>query len=333
MENRQVRLAQRPTGMPGPETWEHTTEAVPELGEGEVHVAVKFLSLDPAMRGWMNEGRSYIEPVGIGEVFRAGGVGEVVASRSDRFAEGQWVTGMTGAQEHAVLPADGLFAIDPQLAPAPTYLGALGMTGMTAYFGLFDVGEPQPGDTVVVSGAAGATGSVAGQLAKLHGCRVVGIAGGEEKCRWVEEELGFDACVDYKGGDLRAALKAACPDRIDVYFDNVGGEVLDVCLGLLDRGARVVICGAISQYNAGAELRGPANYLSLLVNRARMQGFVVFDYASRYGEAAQKLGGWLASGELVAREDVVRAPITAFGDTLLQLFEGANTGKLVLELE
>ena len=330
--NRQIRLARRPTGLPTDDVWERTDSAVPELVEGDVHVRVGYLSVDPAMRGWLNDVRSYVPPVGIGDVMRAIGVGRVVASRHPGFAVGDHVQGMTGVQEHAVLHGDGLTPVDPEAAPLPTHLGVLGISGFTAYFGLFDIGRPEPGQTVVVSGAAGSVGSVAGQLAKIHGCRVVGIAGGAEKCAWVVDELGFDACIDYRSADLRAELRRLCPDRVDVYFDNVGGPTLDAVLGRLARGARVVICGAVSQYNAEDGTRGPANYLSLLVSRARMEGFVVFDYADRYGEAATVLAGRLREGRLRAREDVVTGGVDAFPDALLSLFRGGNTGKLVLEV-
>jgi NADPH-dependent curcumin reductase CurA len=308
-----------------------TTEPVPEPGEGEFLLRTQYVSLDPAMRGWMNDARSYIPPVGIGEVMRAGVVGEVLASRNGRFPVGAHVVAMTGVQEYAVSDGKGVQVVSADLAPLPTYLGALGMTGLTAYFGLLEVGKPQQGQTVVVSGAAGATGSVAGQIAKIQGCRVVGIAGGEDKCRTVVEEFGFDACVDYKSGDLKAALRREAPDRIDVYFDNVGGDILDTVLPGLARGARVVICGAISQYNAGAERKGPANYLSLIVNRASMQGFVVFDYSSRYGEALKEMAGWRAEGKLRSKETVVNGGVRAFPQALLKLFAGENTGKLVLQ--
>ena len=329
--NTQVRLARRPTGLPDDSTWDITSGEVPTPAEGEFLLQTQYVSLDPAMRGWLNEGRSYIPPVGIGEVMRAAVVGRVVTSRHDAFPEGSYVTASTGAQEWAVSDGQGAQRVDPDAAPLPTYLGTLGMTGLTAYFGLLDVGRPEAGQTVVVSGAAGATGSVAGQIAKRLGCRVVGIAGGADKCRTVVEELGFDACLDYKAGDLRAALKQAAPDRVDVYFDNVGGTVLDTVLPALARGARVVLCGAISQYNAGAAMVGPANYMSLLVNRARMQGFVVFDYADRYAEAHQQLAAWLADGSLVSRETVIEGGLRAFPAALLKLFAGENTGKLVLQ--
>ena len=281
--NRQVRLAARPVGLPKASDWDHTEEPVSEPDEGEVLVKVKYLSLDPAMRGWMNDGRSYVPPVGIGEVMRAGGCGEVLASEHPGFEPGDYVTGITGIQEHAVLDGDAVIKIDPGLAPLPVYLGTLGMPGMTAYFGLLDIGKPKEGETVVVSAAAGAVGSVVGQIAKIKGCRAVGIAGGEEKCRHIVEELGFDAAIDYKSENVLSGLREHCPKGIDVYFDNVGGEILDAALACLARGARIPLCGAISQYNSTEGMRGPANYMSLLVNRGTMTGFLVFDFADRYG--------------------------------------------------
>ena len=330
-DNTQVRLARRPSGLPTGEVWDLTTEPVPEPGEGQFLLRTEYVSLDPAMRGWMNEGRSYIPPVQIGEVMRAGVVGEVVASRNDRFPEGAHVVAMTGVQEYAVSDGKGVQIVPADAAPLPTYLGTLGMTGLTAYFGLLEVGQPKAGETVVVSGAAGATGSVVGQIAKIKGCRVVGIAGGEDKCRMVVEELGFDACLDYKSGDLKAGLRREAPDRVDIYFDNVGGEVLDTVLPGMAMHGRVVLCGAISQYNADGGMTGPSNYMSLLVNRARMEGFVVFDFADRYGEALKEMAGWLAEGKLQSRETVVEGGVRAFPEALLKLFAGENTGKLVLK--
>ena len=330
--NTQVRLAKRPQGLPDDDVFDVTQEEVAEPGDGELLLRTRYVSLDPAMRGWMNEGRSYIPPVGIGEVMRAATVGEVVASRADGFSEGDAVVANVGVQEYAVTSSEGLYTVDPDLAPLPTYLGTLGLTGMTAYFGLQEIGTPREGDTVVVSGAAGATGGAAGQIAKILGCHVVGIAGGPEKCGFVVDELGFDACIDYKAGDLRGQLKAETPDRIDVYFDNVGGEILDTVLLRLNRGARVVLCGAISQYNAGADARGPVNYMQLLINRARMEGFVVFDYADRYAEAGAQMGQWLKEGRMVARETIVQGGVRAFPEALRGLFEGRNTGKLVLHV-
>ena len=328
--NRQFRLASRPEGLPDRSNWDLTEEPVREPGEGEVLVKVLLISLDPAMRGWMREGRSYVPPVGIGEVMRAIAVGEVVASEHPDFSEGDHVTGLFGVQEYAVLDAAGLTRVDPGLAPLPVYLNVLGMPGMTAYFGLLDVGRVQAGDTVVVSGAAGAVGATAGQIAKIKGATAVGIAGGPEKCRLVVEAYGFDHAIDYKAEDVRGALKEACPGRVDVYFDNVGGQTLEAALARLARGARVVICGAVSQYNE-AQMRGPSNYMSLLVNRASMTGFVVFDYADRYGEAAREMGAWLREGTLKSREDVVEG-FDTFPETLLKLFRGENTGKLVLQV-
>jgi NADPH-dependent curcumin reductase CurA len=330
-ENRQFRLAARPVGLPKPTDWKYVKEPARVPGDGEVLVEVAYLSLDPAMRGWMNEGRSYIPPVKIGEVMRALGVGKVVASGAPAFAAGDFVSGVVGMQAYATLGAAELTKIDPSLAPLPVYLNVLGMTGMTAYFGLLDVGQPQPGDTVVVSGAAGAVGATVGQIAKIKGCRVVGIAGGPEKCAWLTDDLGFDAAIDYKADGFFGRLKAACRDGIDVYFDNVGGEILDACLALIRLRARIVICGAISQYNATAPVKGPANYLSLLVNRARMQGMIVFDYADRYALAAREMAGWMSAGKLQSREDIVDG-LETFPQTLLKLFSGENLGKLVLKV-
>jgi NADPH-dependent curcumin reductase CurA len=270
--------------------------------------------------------------VGIGEVMRAFAGGEVVASRHPDFAVGDHVTGIFGAQEYAVSDGAGVQKVDLSLAGMSTFLAALGMTGMTAYFGLFDVGALAEGETVVVSGAAGAVGTVTGQLAKIKNCRTVGIAGGKEKCAFVVDELGFDAAVDYRSDDFAAELRAAVPEGIDVYFDNVGGAVLDAALARLRRRARVVLCGAISQYNAQGKMVGPANYMSLVVNRARMEGFLVFDYADRFPQAAAEMAGWLREGRLRSPEDVVSGDVRDFGETLLRLFRGDNTGKLILQV-
>ena len=328
--NRQVRLAARPVGLPTRADWSFTEEAVPQPGEDELLVKVSHISLDPAMRGWMNEGRSYIRPVAIGEVMRAGGAGRVVRSKHPAFREGDEVAGNFGVQEYAISDGKGVRKVDTRRVPITTYLGTLGMPGMTAYFGLLDIGKPRPGETVVVSGAAGAVGAAVGQIAKIKGCRAVGIAGGAQKCDYLTGTLGFDAAIDYKGGDVREGLKRACPDGIHVFFDNVGGEILEAALARLAMRARIVICGAISQYNSTAGVRGPANYMSLLVNRASMTGMVVFDYAERYAEAGAEMAKWIAEGRLVAREDVVEGGIDAFPETLLKLFKGENFGKLVL---
>jgi NADPH-dependent curcumin reductase len=330
--NRQVRLAARPSGLPRPGDWDLVAEPVPAPGSGEFVVEISHVSLDPAMRGWMNAGASYIEPVAIGAVMRAGCIGRVVASEHPAFGVGEHVYGSFGVQEHALSDGAGVIKVDPALAPLATYLGTLGMTGLTAYFGMLDIGKVKEGETVVVSGAAGAVGSVAGQIAKLKGARAIGIAGGEQKCRWLFEELCFDAAVDYKSQDVRRALREHAPKGIDVFFDNVGGEILDAALTRLARGARIVICGAVSQYNTTEAVRGPSNYLSLLVFRASMTGMVVFDYAARFGEATRELAGWMQEGLVISREDVVDGGVEDFHQTLLKLFAGENVGKLVLRL-
>jgi NADPH-dependent curcumin reductase len=329
--NKQFRLASRPTGLVARENFEVVEEEVPVPGDDELLVELEYISLDPAMRGWMNDARSYVPPVQIGEVMRALGAGTVTASNHGSFKEGDHVVGVFGVQTHALSDGKGVITVDPSLVPLPTYLGALGMTGMTAYFGLLDVGEVKGGETVVVSGAAGAVGSVAGQIAKIKGCKVIGIAGGPEKCKWLTEDLGFDAAIDYKSEDVRAALKEHCPKGVDVYFDNVGGDILDIVLSRLARHARIVICGAISQYNREGGMKGPSNYMSLLVNRARMEGFVVFDYADRYAHAGLEMAGWMAEGKLTSREEIVEG-IDRFPEALLKLFNGENIGKLVLKV-
>jgi NADPH-dependent curcumin reductase CurA len=331
--NLQCRLAARPVGLPKASDWDFVEEPAPEPDEGEFRVQVEYLSVDPAMRAWMNPGRSYVPPVEIGEVMRAGGIGRIIDSRHPRFAVGEHVYGVFGVQRYAVSDGRGVTRVDTSLAPAPVHLGVLGISGLTAYFGLLDVGKPEPGQTVVVSGAAGSVGSIAGQIARIHGCRVIGIAGGPDKCRWLTEELGFDAALDYKEGDLRARLKQSAPDGVDVFFDNVGGKILESVLARLARGARVVLCGAVSQYNADGPPPGPANYMQLLVARASMTGFVIFDYADRYAEGITQLAQWLRGGDLQSREDVVHGGVEQFPQALRGLFEGANTGKLVLALD
>ena len=329
--NRQVRLAARPFGLPRRGDWEFTSDALPTPVTGEFVVEISHLSIDPAMRGWMSARPSYMPPVEIGAVMRAGAIGRIIASEHPGFAVGEHVYGTFGVQEYAVSDGRGAIKVDTSLADLPVYLGVLGMTGLTAYFALLDVGKPKEGDTVVVSGAAGAVGSVAGQIAKIKGCRVIGIAGGPEKCRVVTEEFGFDGAIDYRMPDLRRTLRELAPRGVDVYFDNVGGEILDDVLTCIARGARIIICGAISQYNE-SEVRGPANYMMLLVARASMTGMLVFDYADRYPEAMAALAGWYRAGRLAAHETIVRGGVEDFPETLLKLFEGANTGKLILAL-
>jgi len=330
--NHQVRLAARPSGLPRATDWELTSEPVPEPGPGQFTVKVSNLSIDPAMRGWMNAGASYIPPVEIGAVMRAGAVGQVTASELPGFDVGDEVYGTFGVQEYALSDGRGVHKIDTSLAGPSVYLGALGMTGLTAYFGLLDTGRLKAGDTVVVSGAAGAVGSMVGQIAKIKGCRAIGIAGGPDKCRALVEEFGFDAAIDYRAGNVRKAVREYAPGGVDVYFDNVGGEILDDVLACLARGARVVICGAVSQYNE-TQVRGPANYMMLLVARASMAGMLVFDFADQYPQAMAELAGWLRAGKIVSREHIVHGTVSDFPQTLLMLFDGVNTGKLVLALD
>jgi NADPH-dependent curcumin reductase CurA len=343
--NTQVRLASRPVGAPTRDNWNIVQGAAGTAPVDGILVQTLYLSLDPAMRGWMNDGKSYIAPVGIDEVMRAGGIGRVVASHHAGFTLGDLVNGGLGVQEYAGFSAtdikrQGVFKIDPRLGSPTQWLNVLGMPGMTGYFGLMDVGQPQAGETVVVSGAAGAVGQTVGQLAKIKGCRVVGIAGGPAKCQWVVDELRFDACIDYKAAPppgahrwdaVRDGLKQHCPNGVDIYFDNVGGDILDTVLTRINRKARIIICGAISQYNNTTPVKGPANYLSLLVNRARMEGIVVFDYADRYPIAVAEMAGYLQDGRMKSKEDIA-VGITSFPNTLLKLFNGENFGKLVLQV-
>jgi len=328
--NRQVLLANRPQGTVTEDNFRIVDVAMGEPGTGEVLVRNEWLSLDPYMRGRMNDVKSYVPSVGIGEVMVGQTVGEVVSSRDSRFAPGDRVLTSSGWQTHAVAKASDLHKVDIRRAPASCYLGVLGMPGITAWFGLFEIGAPKPGETVVVSAASGAVGSVVGQLAKIHGCRAVGIAGGKAKCDYVVQELGFDACVDYKAGALHGDLRAACPNGVDVNFENVGGVVLDTMLSLMNRASRVIICGLIAEYNATT----PYAYTrlrSVLVNRIRMQGMIVFDWKDRYGEALQGLAERFAAGKLKYRESVI-VGIDNAPKGLMGLLRGENFGKQLVRL-
>lgn len=330
--NHQFKLAARPVGAIKASDFNYTSETLRDPAEGEIVVKVLYVSLDPAMRGWMNDNQeSYMPPVAIGEVMRAFAVGRVVASKNAQYAVGDHVTGLLGAQEYAYSSGQGLFKVDPKMAPLPLFIGALGMPGMTAYFGLLDLGRPQQGNTVVVSGAAGAVGAIVGQIAKIKGARVIGIAGGADKCRYLTEELGFDAAIDYKGEDVTAALRKHAPHGIDVFFDNVGGDILDAALANLATGARVVICGAISQYNNTTAVKGPANYLQLLVKSATMQGLMVGNFYPRAMEAAVAMGGWISTGKLKVRNDIQQG-FERFPEVFAKLFTGENNGKLILQV-
>ncbi len=329
-ENIQVRLAARPVGLPTENDWEIRREAVPVAENDQFVAEVLYVSLDPAMRGWMNAARSYIAPVEIGAVMRAGGIARICESKLPGFDVGEHVFCMTGVQQFCVSDGRDAQKVNPDIAPLPTFLGVLGMTGLTAYFGILDVGAIKSGETVVISGAAGAVGSVVGQIARIHDCRVVGIAGGKAKCDYLMDELGFDAAIDYKSDDLRKTLRQHCPDGVDVFFDNVGGDTLNTVLPMMRMHGRIVICGAISQYNNTGPVVGPSNYMSLLVSRARMEGFVVFDYAKRYPEAIAAMVSWLGDGRLKSQEQIEDG-IENFPAVLLKLFEGSNFGKLILK--
>lgn len=335
--NHQIRLASRPLGMPTHANWLHTTEPVAEPVTGGVVVKTLFLSLVPAMRGWMSDAQSYIAPVEIGDVMRASGIGQVIASQSDQFAVGDLVSGFFGAQEYCGiapedLPRRGVKRIDLRSGSITQWLNTLGNPGMTGYFGLMEVGLPKSGETLVVSGASGAVGQTVGQVAKIKGLRVVGIAGGPAKCDWVVRELGFDACIDYKaaGTPVSDGLKAHCPDGVDIYFDNVGGDILDTVLARINHKARIVVCGAISQYN-NAVVQGPKNYMNLLVRRARMEGMLVSDYADRFPVAVAEMAEYIQDGRMKSKEDVVSG-LENFPQALLKLFKGENFGKLVLQV-
>ncbi len=333
LRNSQWVLGSRPDGMVSPSNFERREEEVGEPGEGQLLVRNLYLSLDPAMRGWISDAPSYIPPVEIGEVMRGGCVAEVVESRNDGFTNGDLVFGMFGWQEYAVIEVDGPAPVSklPQGVKPVDALSALGWTSLTAYFGLEDVGKPQAGETVVVSGAAGATGSVVGQLAKLKGCRVIGIAGGPEKCAWLTGELGFDDAIDYRSEDVSKRLKELCPDGINVFWDNVGGEILEAALNRLALYGRVVFCGAISGYNDSAPPPGPRNYVNILVRRARVEGFLVFDYVDQMPKALAELAPLVQTGKLRTREDI-REGLDSAPAALVDLYTGGNTGKLIVHI-
>ena len=330
--NRQALLKSRPHGLVTQENFEFVDTPIVEPGDGEFRVKVEAVSIDPAMRGWMADGKSYIPPVGIGEVMRAGAAGHVVASNNPKFKVGDAVSGMFGVQQYVISNGAMVSKLDESQASLERWIAGLGMPGLTAYFGLLNVGEPKEGETVLVSAASGAVGSVVGQIAKLKGCRAVGIAGGPEKSKYVVEELGFDACVDYKAGNLYKDLRAACPKGVDVLFENVGGEIFDVELALMNTFGRVVVCGLISAYNATEMPPGMNNIRSVLVNRLKMQGIIVFDFIKEYPQAISDLGKWHAEGKLKLREDIREGGVDAFPDVLNLLFNGGNNGKLVLKV-
>jgi hypothetical protein len=329
-------LAKRPPpGLVASDVFRIEDRQLAAPGPGEFRVRIAYVSLDPAMRGWINEGKSYIPPVAIGEVMRAFAVGTVDASNNPAFKVGDAVQGLFGVQQFAIVKAadaNTVNKVDPSQAPLQRWIGGLGMPGWTAYFGLLDVGKPKPGETVVVSAASGAVGSIVGQIAKIKGCRAVGIAGGADKCRYVVEDLGFDACVDYKAGKLAADLKAACPNGIDVNFENVGGDIMDTVLLQMNPFGRIALCGLISAYNATSMPEGPKNLRAVLTQRLTMRGLIVFDWASRIPEAIRDLGQWHKDGKLKIKEDVREGGVDAFPGVLNLLYTGGNFGKLVLKV-
>jgi NADPH-dependent curcumin reductase CurA len=332
-QNRQFVLAERPTGMVQESTVRLQEGSAPSPGAGEALARVRYLSIDPTIRTWMDDAPGYLPPIAIDEVVRSAGIAEVTESNSERYEPGQLLFGMTGWQDYVIADEGerALQALPPGIPPT-TALGLFGVTGMTAYFGLLEVGALKEGDVVVVSGAAGATGSTVGQIAKLKGAgKVIGIAGGPQKCSWLLDELGFDAAIDYKGEDIAGRLRSEAPDGIDLYFDNVGGEILNACLGQLAMRGRVVLCGAISQYNDRAAVSGPANYVALIPRRGRMEGFIILDYIGRFPEGQAEMAGWLASGKITSAEHIVEG-LEHAPDALNLLFTGGNTGKVIVKV-
>jgi NADPH-dependent curcumin reductase CurA len=331
--NRRLVLAERPLGVVNERTTRMEEPELPELGSGEALAKVRYISIDPTIRTWMDDAPGYLPPIGIGEVVRSGGVAEIVKSNSERYKPGDLAFGLTGWQEYVIADEGGraLQILPPGVSPTAA-LGVLGLNGVTAYYGMLDVGKLTEGDVVVVSGAAGATGSAAGQIAKIKGAgKVVGIAGGPRKCAWIVDELGFDAAIDYKNEDVAARLRELCPDGIDVYFDNVGGEILDACLAQIAMRGRVVMCGAISSYNETGRAAGISNYGALIIRRGRMEGFIVLDYFDRLAEAQAELATWLGDGRLKSAEHVVEG-LEHAPDALNLLFTGGNTGKVVVRV-
>ena len=329
---RALHLVARPDGLPKDEDFALRTREPVDLQDGQIRIAVKYLSIDPAMRVWMSEAKSYWPPVALEDVMRAAGIGEVVESRNPKFAQGMWVSGMTGVQSELVSEGKGMIPFDARRLPHPGWaLSVFGATGLTAYFGLTDIGKAKAGEVLVVSAAAGAVGSNVVQIGKALGMRVVGIAGGAEKCAFLTDTLGADAAIDYKHEDVGKALRGHCPDGVDVYFDNVGGDILDTVLKRLRMKARIVLCGGISQYNATGETRGPANYLSMISARARMEGFVVIDYLHRAEEAIAAMAPWVAAGKLTSKLDIVEG-LEHFPAALRRVYTGANFGKQLVQV-
>lgn len=330
--NHRVLLAQRPEGLVRPDDFAFDTQAVPEPAAGEVLVRVEWLGIDATVRTWLSKAEGYIEPVAVGDVVRGSGVGRVVASRSDKIAEGQLVATLPGWQEYAAVTDDPMLTTPLAEGTDPlAALGVFGANGLTAYVGLTEIGQVKQGETVVVSAAAGATGSIAVQIAKILGCRVIGIAGTDEKCAWLIDELGIDGAINHRTDDIPARLHELCPKRIDVFFDNTGGPILDAALGRLADHARVVLCGAISSYNDRHKPPGPANYLNLIARRARMEGFISWDHWGRWAEITGTLGAWVADGRLHHRSHIFEG-LGSAPDALNAMFTGENIGKIVIRV-
>ena len=322
-------LKERPTGLVDDSNFLFIEEELPEINDGEILIQTEYLSVDPTQRMWLTDIPGYLPPIQIDEVIRSGGMGRVIASKNERFNEGELVNGFVGWQTHLISDGKGFKKV-PELLPIPTMLNVLGLTGITAYFGLLDIGQPKEGETVVVSGAAGATGSVVAQIAKIKGCNVIGIAGGEEKCGWLEE-CGLDHVIDYKATKATKEIRRIAENGIDIYFDNVGGPLLEAVLYQINQKARIVICGAISNYASTDLPVGPRNLSSLIINRAKMEGFLVLDYLDRTDEAIQELSKWLTDGKIKHREDVQEG-IENCPSTLNRLFTGQNIGKQILKI-
>ena len=333
LKNRKWTLAKRPIGMVGEHNFSFSEEEVRDIEDGEFLIKNLYLSFDPAQRGWMEDRKSYVPPVGIGEVMRAGSVGQVIESNNPNFSVGDKVQGTFGWQEYAISDGKGILnaTIIPEGASLTAPLSVFGITGLTAYFGLLDVGQAKEGDTVLVSGAAGSTGSIAAQIAKLKGCRVIGVAGGTEKCRWLTEEAKIDAAIDYKAANMAEVIPELCPEGVDVIFDNVGGEFLNTALVSINQNARLAICGAISGYNNETPAPVPSNYNMLIIQRARMEGFIVLDYMYRFPQAIGELMQWVQEGKIVYQEDIQEG-IENAPNTLLRLYTGLNQGKQLLKI-
>ncbi len=331
MKNTKVILVNRPKGEIEDSNFDIKTEEVPAIKDGEVLIQIHDISLDPAIRGWMNEGTTYIKGIEIGAVIRTFSAGKIIKSKNEKFKEGSYVSGLLGAQSYCISNGEGLSVLDVSSSKLSHHLGILGMPGMTAYFGLLKSGEPVSGDVVYISGAAGIVGSTVGQIAKIKGCTVVGSAGSDAKCKFLLEECGFDYAINYKTEDINQQLKKYAPNGVHIYFDNVGGPTLDIALLNLARGARVVICGAISQYNDMGNIYGPKNYMKIVTARGKMNGIIVFDYVEQWPAAVKEIAQWIGSNKISVKEHTING-LDNFSSALQMLYTGKNFGKLILNI-